>query len=76
MNFLHQIDEEAAYGEFEADDLADGLNSLFNREAEIPRIRHGKKKTLDTLISKESYLLARLLRNETQTWKPRIVQMT
>jgi len=27
--------------EFEADSLADGLNGLFNRQVEIPRIRHG-----------------------------------
>jgi len=39
--------------EYEADSLADGLNGLFNREVEIPRIRHGKRQTLDTLISEE-----------------------
>ncbi len=50
--------------EFEADDLADGLNNLFNREVEISRIRHGKKQMLDTLINKEAFLLARYLRNE------------
>jgi len=31
---------------FETDSLADGLNNLFKRKVEIPRIRHGKKQTL------------------------------
>ena len=58
--------------EYEADSLADGLHSLFNREVEIPRIRHGKKQTLDTLISEEALLLAKFLRNEKKKWNPRI----
>jgi hypothetical protein len=28
---------------FETDSLADGLNGLFNRYVEIPRIKHGKR---------------------------------
>jgi len=59
--------------EFEADNLADGLNNLFEREVEIPRIKHGKKQTLDTLISEEALLLAKYLRNENKNWFPRIV---
>jgi len=31
---------------------------------EVPRIRHGKRQTLDTLISEEAYLLAKFLRSE------------
>jgi len=58
--------------EYEADSLADGLNGLFNRYVEIPRIKHGKKQTLDTLISEEALLLAKYLRNERKEWKPRI----
>lgn len=58
--------------EYETDGLAEGLNNLFDREVEIPRIRHGSKQTLDTLISEEALLLARYLRNEKQTWAPRI----
>jgi len=59
--------------EYEADSLADGLNGLFSREVEIPRIRHGKRQTLDTLISEEALLLAKYLRNEKKDWEPRIV---
>jgi len=58
--------------EYEADSLADGLNGLFNREVEIPRIRYGSKQTLDTLINEEALLLAKYLRNEKRDWLPRI----
>jgi CRISPR/Cas system-associated endonuclease Cas1 len=53
--------------EFETNDLAEGLNLLFERIVEVPRIRHGSKQTLDTLINEEAYLLAQFLRNEKQT---------
>ncbi len=59
--------------EYETDSLADGLNSLFNRYVEISRIKHGKRQTLDTLITEEALLLARFLRNEQKEWLPRIV---
>jgi hypothetical protein len=49
---------------FETDSLAEGLNNLFNRKVEIPRIKHGERQTLDTLINEEALLLARYLRNE------------
>ena len=58
--------------EYETDSLAEGLNSLFENEVEIPRIKHGNKQTLDTLISEEALLLARYLRNERKEWNPRI----
>jgi hypothetical protein len=58
--------------EYETDSLAEGLNSLFNRQVEIPRIRHGKRQTLDTLISEEALLLAKFLRNERKDWTPRL----
>jgi hypothetical protein len=40
--------------EFETNDLAEGLNLLFDRTVEIPRIRHGSRQTLDTLINEEA----------------------
>jgi len=58
--------------EYEADSLAEGLNSLFNRYFEIPRIKHGKRQTVDTLINEEAMLLAKFLRNEREKWIPRI----
>jgi CRISPR/Cas system-associated endonuclease Cas1 len=61
--------------EYETESLADGLNSLFEKEVDIPRIRYGKKQTLDTLISEEALLLAKYLRNEKKMWTPRITNL-
>jgi hypothetical protein len=61
--------------EYETNELAEGLNNLFDREVMIPRIRHGTKQTLATLIN-EVLLLAKFLRSKKQTWKSRIVQLT
>jgi hypothetical protein len=54
---------------------ADSLNSFFDDEVEIARIKHGKKQTVDTLISEEALLLAKFLRNEKKEWNPRIVSL-
>ncbi len=58
--------------EYEADSLADGLKGLFNRWVEIPRIKHGKRQTLNTLITEEALLFAKFLRNERKNWNPRM----
>jgi len=58
--------------EYETDSLAEDLNGLFGRIVDIPRIKHGNKQTIDTLINEEVLLLARYLRNELEDWKPRI----
>jgi hypothetical protein len=47
------------------------LNGLFERVVEVPRIRHGSRQTVDTLINEEAYLLAKFLRNEREKWVPR-----
>lgn len=60
--------------EFETDELAEALNKLFDRTVEIPRIRVGKRQTLDTLLYEESLLLAKFLRDEHKTWIPRLPQ--
>jgi CRISPR-associated protein Cas1 len=61
--------------EYEADSLAEGLNQLFERKVDVPRIKHGKTQTIDTLISEESLLMARYLRNENKNWIPRITSV-
>lgn len=61
--------------EYETDSLADGLNGLFSREVEIPRIRHEKRQTLDTLINEEALLLTKYLRNEMKKWIPRVLDL-
>jgi CRISPR/Cas system-associated endonuclease Cas1 len=58
--------------EYETNELAEGLNSLFESEVEIARIKHGNKQTLDTLINEETLLLAKFLRNERRERNPRI----
>jgi CRISPR-associated protein Cas1 len=61
--------------EFETNDLAEGLNLLFDRMIEVPRIRHGSRQTIDTLINEEAYLFAKFLRHERETWIPRIADL-
>jgi CRISPR-associated protein Cas1 len=61
--------------EFETNGLAEDLNMLFERVVEVPRIRHGSKQTIDTLINEEAYLFAKFLRHERETWIPRIASL-
>jgi len=53
-------------------DLMKRLNAYFEGEVEIPRIKHGNRQTLDTLINEEALLFAKFLRDEQKTWAPRI----
>lgn len=53
-------------------DFMNSLNKYFEMVVEIPRIKFGKRQTLETLINEEALLLAQYLRNETQGWNPRI----
>jgi CRISPR-associated protein Cas1 len=59
--------------EYEADSLAEGVNLFFDRFVEVPRVKHGNRQTIDTLISEEALLFAKYLRGERITWTPRIV---
>ena len=53
-------------------ELTEKLNQFFEKKVQIPRIKHGNKQTLETLINEEAMLLAKYLRNEIPQWKPRI----
>jgi CRISPR-associated protein Cas1 len=53
-------------------ELEKGLDELFEGIVEVPRIRHGRRQTLGTLINEEALLLANYLRDERKTWVPRI----
>ena len=44
----------------------------FEMEVEILRIRIGKKQNIETLISEETLLLAKFLRDKRKIWNPRI----
>lgn len=48
------------------------LYGLFESMIEIPRIRIGRRQTVETLINEEALLLAKFLRDERKTWTPRI----
>jgi hypothetical protein len=50
-------------------------NLFFKPKIEIPRIRVGKRQTLETLINEEALLLAKYLRNERREWNPRIPRL-
>jgi hypothetical protein len=58
--------------DYETDELAEDLNALFERTVEIPRIKVGKRQSLETLISEEALLFAQFLRSERQIWIPRV----
>jgi len=49
-----------------------GSARYFESMVEIPRIKHGKRQTLETLINEEALLFAKYLRDECETWTPRI----
>ena len=48
------------------------LDSSFESTVEVPRIKVGKKQTIETLINEEGLLFSKYLRNEKARWIPRI----
>lgn len=59
----------------QATEFTDKLYEYFERKVEIPRITGGKRQKIETLISEEAVLFAKYLRNEMQTWTPRVVSL-
>lgn len=53
-------------------ELERGLDELFESMVDVPRIRYGHRQTLETLINEEALLLAKYLRDERESWTPRI----
>lgn len=43
------------------------------RMVEVPRIRIGRRQTIETLINEEALLFTKYLRDERGTWVPRII---
>jgi len=58
--------------EEKARDLMRGLYGFFESKVDVPRIRHGSHQTVETLINEEALLFAKYLRNERDSWCPRI----
>ena len=53
-------------------DLSNGLGLFFESKIDIPRIMHGKRQSVETLINEEALLLAKYLRGENDFWIPRV----
>jgi len=52
------------------------LEVLFESQVEIPRMKVGKKQTIETLVNEEALLLAKYLRNEKYRWIPRMLNLS
>ena len=55
-----------------AKDFMSKLNSFFESKVEIPRIKHGNRQEIESLLNEEALLLARYLRSEKNEWAPRL----
>lgn len=59
MRFLAEVFADSLY------EIRPRVNlKYFETKINVPRIRHGKHQTLETLINEEAYLLAKFLGNE------------
>ena len=56
-------------------DLLKTLDLYLKTKVSIPRIRMGQQQEIETLVNEEALLFAQYLRNEKQTWTPRIVSV-
>ncbi len=56
----------------ETHDFVRALNQYFQTKIGMPRVRMGERQEIETLINEEALLFAAYLRNEKQTWAPRI----
>jgi len=52
--------------------LFNEMDKFLKSKVQIPRLTHGDKQRIETLISEEASLFAMYLRNDRKTWIPRI----
>lgn len=57
-------------------DMRNAFYAYLEQKVDIPRIKHGKQQSIETLIAEECLLLAKFLRNERKTWVPRILNLS
>jgi CRISPR-associated protein Cas1 len=62
-------------GDVQTRGLIRGLNQYFQCKVKIPRIRMGNRQEIETLINEEASLFAMFLRDERESWKPRVVEL-
>ena len=48
------------------------LDNYFESMVDIPRVKVGRKQSIETLINEEALLLAKYIRKENDKWIPRI----
>jgi len=48
------------------------LDLLFQTKVNIPRMKHGKNQTFETLITEEALLFSKFMRSEKNSWTPRL----
>jgi hypothetical protein len=48
------------------------MHAFFRSTVDIPRMKVGKRQSIETLIGEEALLFAKYLRNEKKEWMPRI----
>jgi CRISPR-associated protein Cas1 len=53
-------------------DMMKKLNEFFESKVDVPRIMHGQRQSIETLINEEALLLAKYLRGERKEWVPRV----
>ena len=53
--------------------LMKSLDKCFESTVDVPRIRFGKKQTIETLIHEEAQIFAKYLRGERENWSPRLI---
>ena len=56
-------------------DMMKKLNAFFESMVDIPRVKHGNKQTIETLINEEALLFAQYLREEKPTWNPKVLNI-
>lgn len=53
-------------------DLMRAFYAYIESMVEVPRVCHGEKSSIETLISEEAGLIASYLRGERKSWQPRV----
>jgi CRISPR-associated protein Cas1 len=72
---LKQYNKRIVLRDYKTNGLTEDLFLFFDRMVDVPRIRHGNRQSIDTLISEEALLFAKFLRNERKEWQPRTVRV-
>jgi hypothetical protein len=59
-------------GDSKTRELRRAFYSYLEQKVDFPRMKHGNRQSIETLISEECLLFAKYIRGERKTWIPRI----